>query len=325
MSKILITGGAGFIGAHLANYLKKKHKIMIVDNFENKGGIPYVNKSYFFIKGNILNKKVLQKIENWKPDIIYHLAAQSGGEGAYDNPKKDFISNGFGTYLIANLAKKIKCKKFIYTSSVAVYGSNNKVIKENTIIQPDSIYGISKYSGELFVKQILHNTSIKTCIFRVFNTYGPGENLNNLKKGMVSIFCSYVWRKKPIIVKGSINRFRNFTYVDDCVEILAKALNNKRLKKFEIINLSSSKKIKVKNLIKQILKVNNLKSYKIKIAKNTPGDSFGFHANNDYLRKKFPNVKFTTLNLGLKKYFKWINFLPNNNLENHHPFLKTKI
>lgn len=323
MSKILITGGAGFIGAHLANYLKKKHKIMIVDNFAYKGGIPYVNKSHFFIKGSILNKKVLQKIENWKPDIIYHLAAQSGGEVAYDDPKKDFISNGFGTYLIANLAKKIKCKKFIYASTVAVYGSNNKVIKENTKIQPDSLYGISKFSGELFVKQILHNTNIKTYIFRVFNTYGPGENLNNLKKGMVSIYCSYVWRKKPIIIKGSINRFRNYTYIDDCVEILAKSLNNRKLKKFEIINLSSSKKIKVKNLIKQILKVNNIKKYKLKISKNTPGDSFGYHANNDYLRKKFPNFKFTPLDIGLKKYFDWINKLPKKtNLKNHHPFAK---
>ena len=162
MTKILITGGAGFIGAHLAKNLRKNNKIMIVDNFENKGGIPYVNKSDIFVKGDILNKKVLKKIENWKPDVIYHLAAQSGGEGAYDNPKKDFLSNGFGTYLLANLAKKIKCKKFIYTSTVAVYGSNDKIIKENTIIQPDSIYGISKYSGELFVKQILHNSKVKT-------------------------------------------------------------------------------------------------------------------------------------------------------------------
>ncbi len=323
MTKILVTGGAGFIGAHLAKNLRKNNKIMIVDNFENKGGIPYVNKSDIFVKGDILNKKILKKIENWKPDVIYHLAAQSGGEGAYDNPKKDFLSNGFGTYLLANLAKKINCKKFIYTSTVAVYGSNDKIIKENTNIQPDSIYGISKYSGELFVKQILHNSKVKTYIFRVFNTYGPGENLNNFKKGMVSIFCSYVWKKKPITVKGSLKRFRNFTYIEDCAEILARSLNNRKLKKFEIINLTSSKKIKVEYLIKQILKVNKIKKYKVQISKNTPGDSFGFHANNDYLRNKFPNFKFTTLDIGLKKYFEWINKLPKKtNLKRHHPFVK---
>ena len=326
MTKILVTGGAGFLGAYLVKKLNsnKNNKIFVVDLLHNKGAIPYLNPKNRFIKGDIVNTKILKKIEKWKPDVIYHLAAQSGSEGAYDDPKNDLITNAYGTYLLGNLAKKIKCKKFIYTSTVAVYGSNEKIIKEKTKIQPDSIYGISKYSGELFLKQLLHGTTIKTYIFRVFNTYGPGENLNNLKKGMVSIFCSYVWKNKPIVVKGSINRFRNFTYIEDCAEILAKALNNKKLKKFEILNLTSSKKIKVKNLINEILKINNLKNYKIKVSKNTPGDSFGFHANNNYLRNKFPNFKFTNLNIGLKKYFKWINSLPKkNNLDNHHPFFKT--
>ena len=84
-----------------------------------------------------------------------------------------------------------------------------KIIDEKTIIDPDSLYGISKFSGELFLKHTLKDTKVKIYIFRVFNTYGPGENLNNLKKGMVSIYCSFVWRKKPILIKGSIKRFRN--------------------------------------------------------------------------------------------------------------------
>ena len=244
MVKILITGGAGFIGAHLTNKLSKlkKNKILVVDLLKSKGGIPYLNPRNKFIKGDITKKNVLKKIEKWKPEIIYHLAAQSGSEGAYDNPKEDILTNALGTYLLANLAKKIKCKKFIYTSTVAVYGNNKKYISEKSDIRPDSIYGVSKYAGELFLKQLLSNSKVKTYIFRVFNTYGPGENLNNLKKGMVSIFCSYVWQNKPIVVKGSLNRFRNFTYIDDCVEILAKSLNNSKLKNFEIFNLTSEKK-----------------------------------------------------------------------------------
>ncbi len=328
MTKILITGGAGFLGAHLANKLSenKHNKIMILDLLHNKGAIPYLDPKNKFVKGDITNKKVLNKIEKWKPSIIYHLAAQSGSEGAYDNPKKDLLTNAYGTYLLGNLAKKIKCKKFIYTSTVAVYGSSYKTISEKTKIQPDSIYGVSKYAGELFLRQLLFNSNINTYIFRVFNTYGPGENLNNLKKGMVSIFCSYVWKNNPIIVKGSLNRFRNFTYIDDCAEILAKSLNNKKLKKFEILNLTSEKKVKVKDLISQILKTKKLKNYKVKVLKDTPGDSFGFHANNRYLKKMFPGFRFVNLNYGLKKYFKWINSIPkSSSLKNHHPFLKRKI
>ncbi len=327
MTKILITGGAGFIGAHLTNRLSlnKKNSIMVVDSLNGKGGIPYLDPNCKFLKGNIINRNVLYKIEKWKPDVIYHLAAQSGSEGAYDDPKYDLMTNGFGTYLLANIARKINCKKFIYTSTNAVYGSNKKKINEETEIRPDSIYGISKYTGELFLKQVLHNTKVKTYIFRVFNTYGPGENLKNLKKGMVSIFCSYIWQKKPIIVKGSLQRFRNFTYIDDCVKILANSMNNKNLKNFEIINLTSEKKISVKNLIKSIFNVKNLKNYKIKVSKETPGDSFGLHAGNNYLKKRFPKFRFHDLDNGLKKYFRWIESLPlKKNLKNFHPLKKKK-
>mgnify|MGYP006094503843 len=325
MVKILITGGAGFIGAHLTNKLSKskKNKILVVDLLKSKGGIPYLNPRNEFIKGDITNKNVLKKIEKWKPEIIYHLAAQSGSEGAYDNPKEDLLTNALGTYLLGNLAKKIRCKKFIYTSTVAVYGNNKKYISEKSDIRPDSIYGVSKYAGELFLKQLLGNTKVKTYIFRLFNTYGPGENLNNLKKGMVSIFCSYVWQNKPIIVKGSLNRFRNFTYIDDCAEILAKSLNNSKLKNFEIFNLASEKKITVKELVKKIIKVKNLEKYKVKVIKGTLGDSFGFDAKNSYLKKRFSKVKFTNIESGLKQYFKWIDKIPKKvNLKKHHPFSK---
>ena len=136
-----------------------------------------------FLKGDILNNNCLKKIKLWKPEVIYHLAAQSGGESAYDNPKNDYMTNGYGTYVLTNLAKELRIKHFIYSSSVAVYGSNlNKKINESSEITPDSIYGVSKYVGEMFLKLFNKETKIKTTIFRIFNTYGPGENLNFEKK-----------------------------------------------------------------------------------------------------------------------------------------------
>ena len=323
--KILVTGGAGFIGAHLVNKLIiSKHKVLIVDNLQGVGGIPYVHPKATFIKGCITKKKILNLIKKWKPEAIYHLAAQSGGETAYDNPRKDYLINGYGTYLISLLAKELKVKKFIYTSSVAIYGSNLKnKINEDTKINPDSIYGISKYAGELFIKQILIPSNTKTVIFRVFNTYGPGENLNFLKKGMVSIYSSYVWKKKPIIVKGSLKRFRNYQYIDDVVNILFLSLKNKELKKNEIFNLTTSKAIKVKEFIRIILRINNKKNYKVIEANSTPGDSLGYDGSNKYLRRKFKNYKFIDINKGIKKYFYWINSVPvTKNIDKFHPLKK---
>ena len=324
--KVLVTGGAGFIGAHLVQKLiNLKFKVMAVDSMDTIGGIPYKNPKSKFITGNILNEQVIKKIKEWKPTIIYHLAAQSGGESAYDDPKKDYLANGYGTYLLALLAKEIGVKHVIYSSSVAVYGSNiKKKITEKTKINPDSIYGISKYVGEMFIKQILYKTKIKTSIFRIFNTYGPGEDLNYLKKGMVSIYCSYVWKNKPILVKGSLKRFRNYQYIDDVVNILTKSIFNSKLKKNEIINLTTGKSTTVNELIKLILKINNKKNYKvIERKKGTAGDSFGFDASNKYIKSKFPDYDFVSLNKGLEKYFEWINKIPvKKNLKNFHPFNK---
>ena len=127
MKKVLVTGGSGFIGAHLVQkLLNNNYKVMVVDNLKTIGGIIYINPKSKFVKGDILDPKVLKKIDNWKPKIIYHLAAQSASESAYENPKNDFLSNGYGTFLLSNVAKKIGIKQFIYSISVAVYGSNLK-------------------------------------------------------------------------------------------------------------------------------------------------------------------------------------------------------
>ena len=321
MKKILVTGGAGFIGSHLVERLiNLKYKVMVVDNLKTIGGIPYINPKCFFIKGNILENKILKKIEKWKPKIIFHLAAQSGGESAYDDPKYDYLTNGYGTYLISLLSKKIKVELLVYTSSVAVYGSSRNKIFENSTINPQSIYGISKYVGEMFIRQILYSTNIRTVIFRLFNTFGPGENLNFLKKGMVSIYASYLWKNKPITVKGSLSRFRNFNYIDDCVNILLKSIDNKNFNKNETFNLTSSKLIKIKDLIKLMLNINNKKNHKIIIKSETKGDSFGYNGSNAYLKKKFNNYNFLTIKNSLIKYFKWINKIPvNKNLKKYHP------
>ena len=94
--------------------------------------------------------------------------------------------------------------------------------------------------------------------------------MNFLKKGMVSIYCSYVWRNKPIIVKGSLKRFRNYQYIDDVVNILAESIFNNKLKKNEVFNLTTGKAIRVSKLIKSILKINKKPRHKVIVKKEEP-------------------------------------------------------
>lgn len=319
--KILVTGGSGFIGAHLVNKLiNLGHKVLNVDILRSQGGIAYINKKSKFINGDITDKKIINKIKEWKPQIIYHLAAQSAVEPAYDDPKFDILTNSYGTYLLCNLAKQIKVKKFIYTSSVAVYGSKkNEIINEKTSVNPDSIYGVSKYAGEMFVNQVLKNTVTDTIIFRLFNTYGPGENLKNQKKGMISIYSSYFWKNQPVLIKGSLKRFRDFVFIDDCVDILSKSLKLK-ISKIGVINLTFGDNYTVKNVIKLISKSFGRKKYKYKTTKGTPGDSFGFKASGAKLKKIFNVKSFKNLSKGLDIYYKWVKKVPNKgSIKNYHP------
>jgi nucleoside-diphosphate-sugar epimerase len=137
---------------------------------------------------------------------------------------------------------------------------------------------------------------------------------------MVSIYASYLWRNKPILVKGSLRRFRNFNYIDDCINIFLKSIHNKNLYKNEVFNLTSSKLIKIKNLIKIMLNLNNKKNYKIIVKPQTKGDSFGYNGSNFYLKKKFNNYNFMTLKDSLIQYFKWINKIPvSKDLKKYHP------
>lgn len=327
MKNILVTGGAGFIGAYLVELLSKEYKVVIVDNLKTIGGIPYINPKAEFLNFDICDSNLYNMLNQYQFEAIYHLAAQSGGETSYDDPKYDIQTNAYGTWRMAKYCVEKNIKRFIFASTVSVYGSATKdAIRETSPIAPDSIYGVSKYSGELFIQQLFKNSKSKFTIFRLFNTFGPGENLNFSKKGMISIYASFIWKNVPIIIKGSLERYRDFTYIEDSVDILYVSLTNSRSFN-EVYNLASGRKTIVRELIKEMLAVSGKPAnYEIIEALSTPGDSFGCYASRDKLLKDFQWKPKYSLRSGLEAYFYWINQLPvSDDLTGYHPFnLKNK-
>ncbi len=327
MKHVLVTGGAGFIGAYLVKRLIESNiNVTIIDNLKDVGGISYIHPKANFINSDICDISLYPKLRELNIDTVYHLAAQSAGEPSYDEPKYDILTNSYGTYLISKFCRENNIKRLIYTSTVAVYGNfNGGMINEETQINPDSIYGVSKYSGELFIKQMLKETNTKYTIFRVFNTYGPGENLNFQKKGMISIYISYLWKKEPIKIKGSLERYRDFTFIDDNVDALLSCYD-KSISYGETYNLSSGNRVTVKNLIKNILTAFNLPSdYGIVELPNTPGDSFGFNSNPDKIKSHLNWESKVNLEEGLKRYYKWVISTPvQKDLNSFHPFKLSK-
>jgi len=289
--KILVTGGKGFIGSNLVKRLKNLgHYVKVVDIKPNEDYCFDISQYQNFTQIN----------EHF--DIIYHLAAQSGGYRSLIEHELDLDWNAKGTLNVCMFAKSKKVKKIIYTSTMAVYGEGDW-LKETDELKPLSNYGISKLYGETCLKQF-SQFNIDYTIFRVFNTYGPGQNLTNGRQGVVAVFLSQLLKGSNIDVTGSLNRYRDLTYIDDNIDALILGLSDKTSKK--IFNVCNQNKILIKDIIENLIKISNkpFNHFNITNIGKHDGDQFGNTGDNSKLKSIGwkPKVK---LSKGLQLFYEY--------------------
>ncbi len=302
----LVTGCAGFIGSAIAKKLiEKNYNVYGIDNLST-GRKKNVPKKVKFIIGNCEDSKKINKFKNKKFNAIIHFAGQSSGEMSFYNPIRDLNSNFYSTAKLLKLAEATKCKHFIYASSMSVYGDvDNKAISENHICTPKSFYGASKLASENYIK-IYKNKKINSTILRIFNVYGPGQNLENSNQGMLSIYLQQIFKNKKVIIKGSGGRVRDFIYIDDLVNIVLKIIGNKKCFN-QTLNLGSGKKYKVSEIISKIKKVSKINFTTI-YTKNTPLDQFYIYPNVNKIKKLLKVKMQNSIDVGL---YKFVIFLKN--------------
>lgn len=298
---ILITGGAGFIGFSLIKKICKSwDNIIVIDNFTT-GFNKKFPKNVRVLKADCKNFSIFEKLKKYNFDSVVHLAGVSSVEASFDDPVGDANSNIISTLNVLKFIKEKKVKNFIFTSSMCVYGDLKENVRENDKTVPISYYGISKLTSEEYIKfyPLPHTTRI---ILRLFNVYGPGSDKKNTKHGMVGIYLNQINKNNEVVVKGRLNRFRDFIFIDDVVSIIQKSLNIKN-KNCNIFNVCTSKKTYIKNLIGEIFKIKN-KISKITTLKSTPGDQVGIYGNNQKLKSFFKIKNTISLPVGLKKTIK---------------------
>ena len=279
MKKILVTGAAGFVGSHLAKYLQKLgYKIYTIDNFST-GRLENLPENVELIKGDCSDPKIVFSLEKHQFDVIFHIAGQSSGEISFSDPEYDLKSNTLSTLLLLQLCQKTDCKRFIYASTMSVYGDiSSEEAFEDLNLNPKSFYAVGKLASEHYMKIYQENYGIQCIALRLFNCYGIGQNLDNLDQGMVSIFLAMALKGNHILVKGSGDRFRDFIYIEDVVNAFIKCLYA-NFDSFEKINVASGKKTQVKQLIHLITK-NIAKEFEVEYSNSTPGDQFGIYGDN---------------------------------------------
>ncbi len=300
---ILVTGAAGFIGSAVANKLiELGNNVITIDNLST-GEKCNLNKDLIFFQGDVFDTNILDQVFNYNIKAIIHIAGQSSGEISYDNPIYDLRSNTESTLLLLKYAKNSNCKKFIFASTMSVYGEQEtEIVDEKSIPNPISFYSVGKLASESYMK-IYSKLGINCIALRLFNVYGPGQNLKNLRQGMVSIFLAQAFKNKYILIKGSGDRFRDMIYIDDVVEAFIKCLNFNT--EFKIYNVSTGNKTKVSEVINSIKGMFS-DSLTIHYDGETPGDIFGIYGDNNLIKSDLnwsPKMNFED---GLTNMYNWI-------------------
>ncbi len=241
--KVLITGGAGFIGKTLSNYLvKKKFNVLVVDDLSS-GTLKGMDKKVLFKKIDISNLTKFKKIFNkFKPDIVYHLAAHSSRDPK-DTKVLENITTTLNTVLCGIDARPTR---FVFSSSASVYGEANKFpTPESAPLRPINNYGLSKATSEMLIKLILGPANIPYTIFRFSNVYGPDQRFDN-EGGIVSIIIHKIQRNEKISIRFGGKQTRDFVYVDDVVDALYKSMLSS---KSFTANVSTGKETSISNLL----------------------------------------------------------------------------
>ncbi len=305
MKRYIVTGGAGFIGTHLTNRLiREGHHVTVIDNLSTSR-IENIRQEADFVQGAVSNPEDIEKLPNEGIDGIFHLAAQSSGEISFEDPYVDFQSNVGGTLLLLSWCLKHKVRRFIFTSTMGVYGrSSEDPLPETTGCVPKSFYGSGKLAAESYVN-LYGSLGLDITILRPFNVYGPGQNMENMKQGMASIYMSFVLDDKPITVKGSLDRFRDQTYVDDVIGAMVICLS-KPVSIGQTYNIASGSKTTVKRLIEGVLKAGGKPDdYPVVIAEGTPGDTFGCYADITKAERELGWKSKFSLDTGLSKMYEF--------------------
>jgi len=310
MSKVLVTGGAGFIGAHLTKKLMDRgDKVVIIDNFNNyydpklkRDRIKILLKSYKFklYKGDIRNFKLLEKIfKKEKFDKVVHLAAMAGVRNSLRDPRLYADVNIMGSINLLELAVKYKIKNFVFASSSSVYGNNKKLPFSETdgVDTPISPYAATKKADELIAHVYNHIYGLNVSALRFFTVYGPWGRPDMA----LFLFTDAISKGKPIKVFNYGKMTRNFTYVDDIVSGIITVLD--KCRGYDVMNIGGDKEDTLLRFI-EIIEKNIGKTAKKKLMPIQSGDVPSTVADIRKLRKL--GWKPTTrIEAGIKRFVEW--------------------
>ncbi|MFT6501824.1 MAG: UDP-glucose 4-epimerase [Crocinitomicaceae bacterium] len=301
--KTLVTGGAGFIGAHVVNDLiKMGHEVIVLDDLSG-GFEDNINTKATFVNGSVTDYDlVLALFEKHKFDYVYHLAAYAAEGLSHFIRRFNYNNNLMGSINLINASILHKIKCFVFTSSIAVYGAAKPPMTEDTYPQPEDPYGVAKFAVEQDLKTAHEMFGLNYIVFRPHNVYGVYQNIGDRYRNVVGIFMNQLMQGNALTVFGDGGQTRAFSYITDVSPIIARSVDVPEAYN-EVFNLGADKEYTVKELAETTIEVMGMdEPLKYLPARNEVVHAFADHSK---VKRVFGVGNFTSLEDGLKDMSDW--------------------
>jgi UDP-glucose 4-epimerase len=278
MKTCLVTGGAGFIGSHIADRLVASgYRVVVIDN-ESTGFRENVNPEAIYIRGDVTKMDDLRKAFAHDLDVVFHIAGQASTIRSFDDPYDDLQVNVEGTLNVVKMCLEHRVPRLLYASSMTVYGHPTAIPTPETEPRtPISYYGIAKYAAERYVHATADRVDLdfdfNVTSFRMFNVYGERQSLENPYQGVVSIFIANMLNEEPITIHSNGEQSRDFVHIQDVVNAWMSALDNDRTYG-EVLNLGTGVRRSINELVDVTLAAfgHSRETYPVEYAPLRPGD-----------------------------------------------------
>ncbi|MDX1998775.1 MAG: NAD-dependent epimerase/dehydratase family protein [Thermoanaerobaculia bacterium] len=252
MPTSLVTGGAGFLGSHVAEeLLARGHRVVVLDDLSG-GFADHVPASAELVVGSILDAALVETLfARHRFDHVFHLAAYAAEGLSHFIRRFNYDNNLVGSVQLINQAVRSKVRTFVFTSSIAVYGRNQLPMHEDTPPCPEDPYGIAKYAVELDLKAAHELFGLDWIIFRPHNVYGERQNIGDRYRNVVGIFMNQILAGEPLTVFGDGEQTRAFSHVADVAPVIARSVDVPAAKN-RVFNVGADQPVTVNELLRVV-------------------------------------------------------------------------
>jgi UDP-glucose 4-epimerase len=304
MAKILVTGGAGFIGSHVTDHLiEQGNEVVVLDDLSG-GFKENVNPKAEFIKGSILDVSLVESLfEEHRFEYVFHLAAYAAEGLSHFIKRFNYNNNLIGSVNLINASVLNKVKCFVFTSSIAVYGKNQLPMQEDMVPLPEDPYGIAKFAVEKELEATRMMFGLDYVIFRPHNVYGERQNIGDKYRNVLGIFISQILRGESMTIFGDGAQSRAFTYIDDVAPLIAQAIEKPEVYN-EIFNIGSDKPYTVRVLAELVAEIMKVKpEIQCLAPRNEVQHAFSDHSK---LNTYFGQKKAVDIEEGVAQMIRWV-------------------